>query len=179
MEPIKKMPCQWCASNEPHCHEVTEEPPRRERAKAQIERLAAFILAETTGPIEGEGAIDTAIRLLTEAKGNKAAATATIAILNADVADLVQRNGKWHELYRQARRQIDALKDECARIASENGRLRANVAILNADKVDPIAVGLAFVAVPGTEFAGLAEAMAKGARDGSTARETPTNGSAR
>lgn len=41
-------------------------------AEAQIERLAAFILAETTGPIEGEGAGDAAIRIIRDLYGERA-----------------------------------------------------------------------------------------------------------
>jgi hypothetical protein len=144
-----KTTCGFCARTDPHTHEVTERP-KRERAKEQLQRLADMLapVFNEDAPIPVALVADTVIGYVRTLKGNEAALKAAIARLQADVAGLAARNGKRHELYRQSLRQINALKDECQRIAGENGRLRANVAILNVDKIDPVAAGLAFFTVP-------------------------------
>lgn len=108
--------CQWCARTDPHEHEVQEQP-KRERAKAQIERLAAFILAETDGPEENEGVVDAAIRLIQKRTRQL---DDSIALAQAYGRELIQ----YQAADRQNARALDVAQDECARLAGELQRLK-------------------------------------------------------
>lgn len=119
-----------------------------------VKSLDEFLHTAAEGRTPGETVFGAAIRVIRTYIAANRSADREIERLRAEVTKSQKATDAIGERLetvlatrRHMSRQIDALKDECARLAGEAGRLRANVAILSVDKVDPVAEGLAFYTI--------------------------------